>query len=448
LSERDDRKLRASRRDFLTGAAGLAAVAGISSGAAKGAVTNGSETAHNALTEPFWGPHQGGIATPAQSHSYFAAFDLVTDKRDDVVKLLQAWTAAAARMSAGRTAQPLDDSLKLAVAPIAASKANDSYAAPPPGGMAADTGEALGLTPARLTVTFGFGAGLFAKGGKDRYGLSARRPPALVDLPRFVGDQLVEAHTGGDLSVQACADDPQVAFHAVRQLARIAGEAAKIRWVQAGFLPVPGTKETPRNLMGFKDGTINPSMSVPKTMDDFVWVGDEGPDWMRGGSYVVARRIRIAIEHWDNMKVAFQEQTIGRHKYSGAPLGKQNEFDALDLTATDKDGNPIIPENAHVRLAAAATNGGTQILRRGYSYNNGVDFTAERWPPWRQGLEYDAGLLFVCYQRDPRTGFIKVFERLAKFDMMNQFVTHVGSGLFACPGGAADGKFIGQRLFT
>lgn len=451
MSERDDRKLRASRRDFLTGAAGLAAVAGsgMSAKAAVTAASAGSKAAGKPLSEPFWGPHQGGIATPAQSHSYFAAFDLVTDKRDDVVKLLQAWTEAAARMSAGRTAQPLDDSLTTAVAATSIStKANDSYAAPPPSVMAADTGEALGLTPARLTVTFGFGAGLFTRDGKDRYGLSARRPAALVDLPKFVGDQLVEAHTGGDLSVQACADDPQVAFHTVRQLARIAGETAKIRWVQAGFLPVPGTKETPRNLMGFKDGTINPSMSDPGTMDEFVWVGDEGPDWMRGGSYMVARRIRIAIEHWDSMKVAFQEQTIGRHKYSGAPLGKQNEFDALDLTATDKDGNPIIAENAHVRLAAAASNGGTQILRRGYSYNDGVNFTAERWPPWRQGLEYDAGLIFVCYQRDPRTGFIKIFERIAKFDMMNQFVTHVGGGLFACPGGAADGEFIGQRLFT
>ena len=169
---------------------------------------------------------------------------------------------------------------------------------------------------------------------------------------------------------------------------------------------------------------------------------------MQGGSYVVARRIRIALEHWDNTEVDFQEQVIGRHKMSGAPLGKQNEFDVADLDAVDKDGNPLIAENSHLRLATAATNGGAQILRRGYSYNDGVNFTAERWPPWRQGMEYDAGLLFVAYQRDPRSGFIKIFEKMAKLDALNQFVTHTGSGLFACPPGVREGEFVGQRLFA
>jgi deferrochelatase/peroxidase EfeB len=447
---------RASRRGFLTGAAGLAAAAGAGfcvGGAGgvvtEGAATGGPQAAGKGATELFWGAHQGGILTPAQRHSYFAAFDLVTNKRDDLVKLLKAWTEAAARLAEGKTAQRLGDGLTPAVIPQAGSgKAKgDGYDPPPPNTMAADTGEALGLPPERLTVTFGFGAGLFVKDGKDRFGLASRRPAALVDMPKFVGDQLVEAHSGGDLSVQACADDPQVAFHAVRQLARIADGVAKIRWVQTGFMPQRNGNETPRNLMGFKDGTVNPPISDPKEMNEFVWVGEEGPGWMTGGSYVVARRIRIALEHWDRMKVAFQEQTIGRHKYSGAPLGKKSEHDPLDLGATDKDGNPVIPENAHVRLAAAATNGGAQILRRPYSYNDGVDFTAERWPPWRQGLEYAAGLFFVCYQRDPRTGFIKIFERMAKLDMMNQFVTHVGGGLFACPPGVGEGEFIGQRLF-
>jgi deferrochelatase/peroxidase EfeB len=73
---------------------------------------------------------------------------------------------------------------------------------------------------------------------------------------------------------------------------------------------------------------------------------------------------------------------------------------------------------------------------------------AERWPPRRQGIEYDAGLLFVAYQRDLRTGFVKIFENMAKLDAMNQFVTHTGGGFFACPGGAAKGEFIGQRLFA
>jgi deferrochelatase/peroxidase EfeB len=373
-------------------------------------------------TVEFWGPHQAGIVTPAQGHTYFAAFDLTTEKRGDVVTLLRTWTAAAARMTAGETAAP---SVAAADAP------------------ASDTDDALGLAPARLTLTFGFGAGLFEKAGKDRYGLASLRPAALIDLPRFNGDQLVPARTGGDLSVQACADDPQVAFHAVRQLARMAYDMAEIRWAQTGFQSRPAKGGTPRNLMGFKDGT-----HTPPEVDKVVWVDQDGPAWMHGGSYVVVRRIRMALEHWDRTNVGFQEQTMGRQKRSGAPLGLNDEFAPLGLDRADQDGNPIIPQNAHVRLANAASNAGAEILRRGYSYNDGVDFTAERWPPWRQGMEYDAGLLFVAYQRDPRTGFVRIFENMARFDMLNQFVTHTGGGLFACPGGVRAGEFIGQRLFA
>jgi deferrochelatase/peroxidase EfeB len=169
---------------------------------------------------------------------------------------------------------------------------------------------------------------------------------------------------------------------------------------------------------------------------------------MRGGSYVVTRRIPIAIEHWDRMRVGFQEQAIGRQRMSGAPLGKTNEFDAVDLAATDKDGNPVTPLNSHVRLARAESNDGARILRRPYSFNDGVTYTAERWPPWRQAMEYDAGLFFICYQRDPREGFVKIFSKLARMDMLNQFATHTGSGLFACPGGIAPGEFVGEKLFS
>jgi deferrochelatase/peroxidase EfeB len=159
------------------------------------------------------------------------------------------------------------------------------------------------------------------------------------------------------------------------------------------------------------------------------------------------RRIRIALEHWDRTDVDFQEQVMGRMKISGAPLGKKREHDAIDFTATDKDGQLIVAENAHVRVASALLNGTSEMLRRGYSYNDGVNFTAERWPPWRQGLEYDAGLFFVAYQADPRTAFVKIFDRMAKIDALNQYVTHVGSGIFACPAGAKEGEYIGQKLF-
>jgi deferrochelatase/peroxidase EfeB len=422
MSGKDDKTPFASRRGFLAGTAGLVAAGGSFSPAAAASATvmsGGGQDLHK--TEPFWGRHQGGIVTRQQTNSYFAAFDLTADKRDQVVAVLRAWTAAAARMTAGQPDAPLTE---------------DATAA------AADSGDALSLPSARLTLTFGFGPTLFVKDDHDRYQLAAHRPDALIDLPKFPGDQLVEEHTGGDLSVQACADDPQVAFHAVRQLARLADGVARLRWIQTGFSSGPASKGTGRNLMGFKDGTMNPT-----DFDQFVWVGDEGPDWMRGGSYLVARRIRIALEHWDRMTVGFQEQVVGRHKYSGAPLGGKREFEPLNLTAVDADGNPLIPENAHARLSAPDVNGGVQILRRAYSYNDGVNFTAERWPPWRQGNEYDAGLFFMGYQRDPRTGFVAIHAKLSRMDAMNQFITHVGGGLFACPGGAGKGEFIGQRLF-
>ena len=406
---------------------------------AKG-ITPAGQGPARAVTEPFHGPHQAGIVTAQQNQTYFAAFDLIATQRTEVEALLRRWTEAAARMAAGDAAAPLQG--------VAIDK------------PAPDSGDALGMGAARLTLTFGFGPGLFVKDGKDRYGLAAQRPDALVDMPVFTGDQLEASRSGGDLSVQACADDPEVAFHAVRQLARLASGVAQLRWTQTGFSANYAAEDTPRNLMGFKDGTQNPvsvhpretaggvTHSNPASNEEVVWVGGEGPAWMQGGSYMVVRRIRIALEHWDNTDVDFQEQTIGRHKYSGAPLGGKSEFDPLDLDAVDADGNPIIPDNAHVRMAAAASNDGAQILRRSYSYNDGVNVTAERWPPWRQGLEYDAGLLFVCYQRDPRTGFIKIFEPMSKLDALNQYTTHTGGALFACPTGTRPGGFVGQDLFA
>ncbi|WP_193097750.1 iron uptake transporter deferrochelatase/peroxidase subunit [Burkholderia sp. Z1] len=424
---------RPARRGFLK-AGGAAVAAGLAAGAMPAAHAADAATpaapdahAHDNDLEPFYGKHQSGITTPQQRNAYFAALDLATDKRADVIALLKTWTDAAARLTRGDTAQPLPATGGDDVAP-------------------ADSGDALGIGPSRLTITFGFGPGLFAVAGKDRYGLAKQRPAALVDLPRFNGDQLIPEKTGGDLFIQACANDAQVAFHAVRQLVRLGGKAVQMRWGQAGFTSgKPG--ETPRNLMGFKDGTMNPSRDDPAAMNEFVWAGSEGPAWMNGGTYTVVRRIRITLEHWDNTELGFQEQVFGRKKYSGAPLGGKQEFEALDLDAVDKDGNSVIPDNAHARLASPQLNNGAQILRRAYSYNDSANFYIERWPPWRQQTEYDAGLMFVAHQRDPRKGFIPINEKLAKLDIMNQFTTHVGSAIFACPPGAQPGSYIGAALF-
>jgi deferrochelatase/peroxidase EfeB len=370
--------------------------------------------------------HQNGIATPnpMQSHSYFAALDVAAPDRDRLIALMKLWTTASERLTSGRLASP----------PTNPDQPFDSL-------------DALGLGAARLTISFGFGAALFGSAGHDPYGLARQRPPALIDLPVFPGDQLEPRHTGGALSIQASADDPQVAFHAVRELIRSGGPTVSVRWTQAGFTTANRVAGTPRNLMGFKDGTMNPDVRDAATMNRHIWVGDEGPGWMRGGSYAVFRRVRIALEHWDQMKLGFQERTIGRHKLSGAPLGGTHEFDKLDLTATDRDGNPMIPATAHARLGAPAENDGAQMLRRAYNYSDGVSFVAERWPPWKQAMEYDAGLMFIAYQSDPRRSFVPMFEKMSRIDALNQFTTHVGSAVFACPGGVQRGSYIGQALF-
>lgn len=426
----------ATRRDFLTTAAGMAALAG--AGAAVGhpaqaETVPGQAQPPTSAVEPFRGAHQSGIVTfPIQHHTYFAAFDLVTEKRDDVIKLLKSWTEASARMMTGDTAQPLGNGLTLPV-PLRPAKPGDEESLPNFKAMSSDSGETIGMSPSRLTITFGFGAGLFLKDGHDRFGLAKRRPAAFVDLPKFAGDQMIENRTGGDISVQACAEDPQVAFHAVRQLARIAEGVAQLRWVQTGFRP--GTGE--RHLLGFSNGKGNPPMTNGEMMDKVVWVGDEGPDWMRGGSYLVARRIRFALEHWDHMPVAYQEKAIGEMKYQHGPAPKPADSDEPDY---ENDGDPT-----HLDIA---TPDAFTMVRRSFSYNDGLSIVAERWPPWRQGLEYDAGMLFICYQRDPRTGFINMYDKMARLDVkLNQFWTHEGGGLFACPRGAKDGEFIGQYLF-
>ncbi|MEO7193964.1 MAG: Dyp-type peroxidase [Pseudonocardiaceae bacterium] len=425
-----------SRRGLLRG--GLLVGAGaLGGGVAGGFIGDRVADSARQRSESFWGAHQGGIVTDTQQHTVLAAFDLTGNNRAELVTMLKAWTWLAGELARGQApAVPIYD-------PPTATGRN-AYADATEASTTADSAEATDLGPARLTLTVGFGAGLFS----DRFGLASRRPAALVELPRFPGDELAAGDSGGDLFLQACADDPQVAFHAVRAIARIAPDVATLRWTQLGYSP-SNTGGTPRNLMGFKDGTVNSNAHPPADMDATVWAGAESPGWMRGGSYLVYRRIRIALEHWDRLAPPLQEQVIGRHKASGAPLGHQDEFDALDLTTADPHGTLVIPAEAHVRLAAAESNKGAVIVRRAFSFNNGTTPFTERWPPWRQALEYDSGLLFLAYQKDPRTGFVPIFSQLAVTDALNQFTTHTASAIFAIPPGAAQpGDWIGQTLFA
>ncbi|MEU1115137.1 iron uptake transporter deferrochelatase/peroxidase subunit [Streptomyces sp. NPDC005879] len=403
-----------SRRSLLGwGGAGLALGAAAAGGAVAMARSDDevAPAADTGAAVAFHGAHQAGIATAVQDRLHFAAFDVTTEDREEFVRLLKDWTRAAARMTAGRTV---------------GEGAYGGLAEAPPD----DTGEALGLKPSRLTLTIGFGPSLF-----EKFGLGEKRPDALVDLPKFPGDNLDKARSGGDLCVQACADDPQVAVHAIRNLARIGFGKVAVRWSQLGFGKTSSTTpgaQTPRNLFGFKDGTRNVSGDDTAALGKHVWVGEkDGPAWMTGGSYLVARRIRMNVETWDRTSLGEQEDVFGRDKGEGAPVGKAKEHDEPFLKAMKPD--------AHVRLAHPSANDGATILRRGYSFTDGTD-----------GLgRLDAGLFFLAYQRDVRKGFIPVQRSLARSDALNEYIQHVGSAVFAVPPGVRGADdWWGRGLFT
>ncbi len=371
-------------------------------------------TRARAETVPFYGAHQAGIATPSQKYVHFLALDVVSDAASDLRGLLTLLSTAAAHLTSGDPVGPLR-----------------TGALPP-----VDTGEAVGLAPSRLTITIGLGPGVFAPG---RFGLETRRPAPLVQLPSFANDSLEAGICHGDIAVQACADDPQVVFHAVHDLIRVASPTAVPRWSLAGFSRTLNTagQATPRNLFGFKEGTANIMSQDRAALERFVWAGSpESPAWMNGGSYMVVRRIQMLLHQWDSISLEQQERTFGRHKLSGAPLGQQHEHDPLDLNAIT-NGHLAISRLAHIRLASPEYNNGQRILRRGYSYTDGLDAGAVA-----------AGQLFICFQRDPRAQFIPMQTRLALNDLLNEHTKHIGSAIFACPPGAGRGGFVGDGLFS
>jgi deferrochelatase/peroxidase EfeB len=446
--ESEGGRRRVSRRAFLGVAAGGAAAIGLGGLAAVGALDAGALTGDATSTSkvglrtyPFTGTHQAGIVTPAQDRMYTAAFDLTTTSRDALVDLLRRWTTMAARLTAGLSAGPYGPT-------------GGPYDAPPD-----DTGEAMDLPPAGLTITIGFGRSLFVGPvgtPVDRFGLAGRLPAGLVVLPHFPGDDLDPQRSDGDLIVQACADDPQVAMHAVRNLTRAAFGSARIRWSQLGFGRTSSTstaQTTPRNLLGFKDGTANVKAEETADVEQHVWVqpGDEnasGPAaWLVGGTYLAVRRIRMVIETWDRSALREQEQIIGRTKAEGAPLSGGTESTEPDFGATGAGGAPLIAADSHVRLAHPSLHGGARMLRRGYTFTDGND---------RLG-RLDAGLFFAAFVRDPRTGFIPIQDALARTDALREYLVHTGSGLYAVPPGVASiatdgtlvrGDYLGAGLFA
>ncbi|OZE37484.1 MULTISPECIES: iron uptake transporter deferrochelatase/peroxidase subunit [unclassified Rhodococcus (in: high G+C Gram-positive bacteria)] len=411
-----DNKTGTFSRRRLFGAVGTgAALVGV--GALAGhATASGAEVPTSDVVE-FRGEHQAGIVTPAQDRMHFVAFDITTDSRNEFVALLKKWTLMAERLTRGE--ETFDGG------------AVDGGQYNPP----TDTGEALGLTASSLTLTIGFGPSMF-----DRFDLASKRPASLADLQHFPADNLDPARSGGDLCIQACADDPQVAVHAIRNLARVGFGTVSVKWSQLGFgrtSSTSTTQATPRNLFGFKDGTANLKAEDPTLLNDNVWVAaDDDQEWMAGGSYLVARRIRMLIESWDRTTLKEQERVIGRSKGTGAPLGQKDEFDALDFESQGPEGT-FIDKTAHVRLASKENLGGVQLLRRGYNFTDGSD-----------GFGHlDAGLFFIAYCRDPLTQFVPMQLALSRKDALNEYIQHVGSAVFACPPGVEESEYWGSTLF-
>ena len=428
MSTHDDAKRRGiSRRGLIGGGAAAAGVVGAFAVGRSSEGATGEPAGSRPATYPFRGEHQAGIVTPAQDRLHFAAFDVTTDDRDRLVDLLKQWTEAAERMTAGKPAG--------LVGPV------EGPALAPPD----DTGEAIGLPPAGLTITFGFGPSLFVDAeGQDRFGLADRQPQALRTLPHFPADVLDPARSYGDLCIQACADDPQVAVHAIRNLARIGFGTVAVRWSQLGFGRTSTTstsQSTPRNLFGFKDGTMNVKAEETKDLDQHVWVAD-GDDpkaaWLAGGSYLVARRFNMTIEVWDRQPLGDQEDFVGRTKNTGAPLSGGEEFTQPDFDMPGSNNLPVIAEDAHVRMVHPDFNDGVRMLRRGYNFVDGSNQLG--------GL--DAGLFFLAFVRNPDTHFIPMQTRMAANDALMEYLRVNGSALFAVPPGVGTGEYVGQALFS
>jgi deferrochelatase/peroxidase EfeB len=341
-----------------------------------------------------FGVHQPGVATPVLDHVAFAALDVTAESRGELRELLQTLTLAAQRLMEN-------------------------------GHRSSD-----GRGPAgAVTVTLGLGCGIF----DERFGLTSRRPVALCELPAFTGDTLDPSTCGGDLCIVACAHTGPQAAEALGHLVALSKSATRVRWSQRGFLRRLATdppEGRPRNLLGFKDATGNPRRA--KDLDRHVWVTGRERTWMLGGTFLVVRKIRILLDAWHTLALDEQERIVGRHRDSGAPLGRTHEFEPMPMR------DDTIPRDAHARLAAPQGNGGLTVLRRGYSYDNGRDNHGE----------HDAGLLLLLYQRDPRRQFIPLQRRLAEHDALNRYTRPTGSSIFALPPGAPPGQPIAHSLLA
>jgi deferrochelatase/peroxidase EfeB len=385
-----------SRKHLLrwAGAAG----GGLALGAAGYARLEGDSASADAQVAPFHGVNQAGILTPQQKYLQFGALDVSTSGRSNLRELMRGLTSAAAGLTAGQ----------------------------PSGGDQFD--------PALLTITFGFGQSIF----DSRFGLASKRPAALVDMPHFKGDQLVADISHGDIGVQCCSGSHEVADQALRAIVAAAHGAATLRWSQYGFIrnPFPGeVGKTPRNIVGFKDGTNNLHADDAAKMRSNVWVNPgDGPGWMTNGTYSVIRNLKVHVANFLTEPLHVQQYAFGRYKVSGAPFGQKTEFAAVIPSEE--------PSDCHIMVANPRKPGSEaeRILRRGYMTSDGYD---------AQIANPLGGLFFIAFQRDPRRQFIPIQQRLSVHDRFTvEYPVPRGSAMFAVPPGIRPGGYVGETLLA
>lgn len=419
-----------SRRQMLLGTS-VAAALGLGAGLGGGMFLGGRAPQVNAGADvlnqrhEFRGKHQSGIITPAQQQMHTVAFDVTTTRKSDLIALFKEWTLAAERMMNGNLVGE-----------------HKTFRDVPPD----DTGETMDMGPAALTITFGVGATLFFdEKDHDRFGLGQKMPkPLALGIPRMAAEKLDEQHSHGDLIIQACAEDPMVAMHAIHNLTRIAFGRASVRWTQLGYGRTSSTstaQATPRNLFGFKDGTSNiKGEEAESELDKQLWIqpSDEAGAWAAGGTYLCIRKIKQMMEVWDELILSEQENIIGRDKLVGAPLSGGQEFTAPDFAKTGKDGAPLIDPLSHVSKVHPDHHGGKRMLRRGYNYMEGNDKLGR----------LEGGLFFIAFVRDPQTHFVPALAAM-RSDLMTEYLQHIATGLFLIlPGLQAGEEYLGQSLFA
>lgn len=346
------------------------------------------------------GVHQAGVVTVPAAHVCYAAYQLRPETD----------AAALARM------------FRILTGDIEGLTSGE--------GPLADPEVELAARPARLTITVGVGPALV-----DRVS-TAKRPDWLAPLPAFTRDELGHGYDGGDLLFIVQADDLLPISHAVRILDRDVASFAEPLWMQRGFRQARGAESdgtTMRNLMGQIDGTVNPRPG-DSDFDSVLWLGAEA-GWLAGGSAFVLRRIRMELDTWGMVDRPGREQTIGRRLADGSPLSAPaetaTEHTPADFTAKDALGLSAISPAAHIRRAHSV-DPAERIFRQASNYDDGAE----------------AGLLFGCYQRDPRTQFVPIQQRLDEADLLNEWVTHTGSAVFAILPGFQPGSMLGDTLLA